>query len=263
MTTPLIEMRNITKTFGAVVALRRVSLVVNAGEVIGLVGDNAAGKSTLMKTLSGVQTPDAGEILMDGREVRFASPMEARGAGIEMVYQDFALVPELSVAQNIFLGRELTGRGYGRGFLDKRQMRERANQCLERLGLQVPAVDTPVRAISGGQQQAVAIGRASAFDARLVIMDEPTASLGASAIEKVRQTIVQLKKSGVSVIVISHRLEDVIATGDRVVVLKHGQVVGERAIADTNSDEIVHMIVVGQDPRQPGDVAGAASTDVS
>ena len=258
MTIPLIEMRNITKAFGAVVAVKHVSLVVNAGEVVGLVGDNAAGKSTLMKILSGVHTPDAGEILLDGREFRFASPMEARGAGIEMVYQDFALVPELSVTQNIFLGREM-GRSLGHRFLDKRQMSDRAKDLIERLGLRVPNVDAPVRAISGGQQQAVAIARATAFDARVVIMDEPTASLGATAIEKVRQAISQLKRHGVAVIVISHRLEDIIATADRAVVLKHGQLVGERVVAETGTEEILYMIVAGQDPRRRADVAGAAS----
>lgn len=249
MAAPLITMRDITKAFGAVVAVRHVSLFVHAGEVVGLVGDNAAGKSTLMKILAGVHSPDTGEILLDGTPVHFASPMDARRAGIEMVYQDFALVPELTVTQNIFLGREIVGSGVRRGFLDKREMNERATRLIERLGLRVPPVDTPVRAISGGQQQAVAIARATAFDARLVIMDEPTASLGASAIEKVRQAIGQLKKHGVAVIVISHRLEDIIATADRTVVLKHGQVVGERVVAETGSNEILYMIVAGHDPR--------------
>jgi simple sugar transport system ATP-binding protein len=244
--TPLVEMRDISKTFGAVVALRHVSFHIGAAEVVGLVGDNAAGKSTLMKILSGVHQPDTGGILINGEMVQFTSPMDARHAGIEMVYQDFALVPELSVTQNIFLGRELRRRG---GFLDKKRMDERATSLVERLGLRVPAVHAPVRAISGGQQQAVAIARATAFDARLVIMDEPTASLGASAINKVREAINSLRSHGVSVIVISHRLEDVIKTADRAVVLKHGQVVGERHITETEMDELVYMIVAGQDPR--------------
>ena len=252
MTAPLIEMRNISKSFGAVVALRQVSLAVDAGEVVGLVGDNAAGKSTLMKILSGVYTPDTGEVVLDGRPRSFASPMDARGAGIEMVYQDFALVPELSVTQNIFLGRELLQGGLRSRFIDKASMRERATYLLERLGLRVPPVDTPVRAISGGQQQAVAIARATAFDARLVIMDEPTANLAAAAIGKVRAAIGRLKSHGVAVVVISHRIEDVLETADRAVVLKHGTVVGERRIAETGGDELVHMIVAGQDPRGEG-----------
>ena len=259
MTAPLVEMRNVSKRFGAIVALRQVSLAIGAGEVVGLVGDNAAGKSTLMKILSGVHSPDAGEILLDGRPCAFTSPMDARGAGIEMVYQDFALVPELSVTQNIFLGRELLQPGLRSRFVDKPRMRERATHLIERLGLRVPPVDTPVRAISGGQQQAVAIARATAFDARLVIMDEPTANLGMAAIGKVRAAIGRLKSHGVAVIVISHRIEDVLETADRAVVLKHGAVVGERRIEDTRSGELVHMIVAGQDPRAAGADAGAGA----
>ncbi len=253
MSNHLVEMRRISKNFGAVVALRQVSLVIDSGEVVGLVGDNAAGKSTLMKILSGVYTPDRGEILLDGHPQTFASPMDARGAGIEMVYQDFALVPELSVTQNIFLGRELLQTGLRSRFVDKRKMGERATHLIERLGLRVPPVDTPVRAISGGQQQAVAIARATAFDARLVIMDEPTANLSAAAIGKVREAIGRLKSHGVAVVVISHRIEDILETADRAVVLKHGEVVGERRVADTGSDEILHMIVAGQDPRRTAD----------
>ena len=267
MTPPLVEMRNVSKRFGAIVALRQVSLSIGAGEVVGLVGDNAAGKSTLMKILSGVHGPDSGEIRLDGEPRAFASPMDARGAGIEMVYQDFALVPELSVTQNIFLGRELVQTGLRSRFVDKPRMRERATHLIERLGLRVPPVDTPVRAISGGQQQAVAIARATAFDVRLVIMDEPTANLGAAAIGKVRAAIGRMKSHGVAVVVISHRIEDVLETADRAVVLKHGSVVGERRIADTRGDELVHMIVAGQDPRTAGagvDVgAGAGSADAA
>ena len=259
MTVPLIEMRNISKSFGAVVALRQVSLSIAAGEVVGLVGDNAAGKSTLMKILSGVYTPDAGEIMLDGRAQALATPMDARGAGIEMVYQDFALVPELSVTQNIFLGRELLQGGLRSKFVDKAKMRERATHWIERLGLRVPPVDTPVRATSGGQQQAVAIARATAFDARLVIMDEPTANLAAAAIEKVRAAIGRLRSHGVAVIVISHRIEDILETADRAVVLKHGAVVGERRIEDTRGDELVHMIVAGRDPRDAGAGGGAGA----
>ena len=251
MSNQLVEMRRISKRFGAVVALRQVSFAIDAGEVVGLVGDNAAGKSTLMKILSGVCAPDSGEILLDGRPCHFASPMDARGVGIEMVYQDFALVPELSVTQNIFLGRELLQDGLRSRFIDKRKMSERAADLIERLGLLVPPVDTPVRAISGGQQQAVAIARATAFDAKLVIMDEPTANLSAAAIGKVRDAIGRLKSHGVAVVIISHRIEDILETADRAIVLKRGQVVGERRIADTRADEILHMIVAGRDPLRP------------
>lgn len=248
-----VAMRGISKVFGAVVALREVDFEVAAGEVIGLVGDNAAGKSTLMKILAGTLQPDAGTILLASHPVRFEGPIAARAAGIEMVYQDFALVPELTVTQNIFLGREVTRRALGLSLLDHRAMAERAASLIERLGLRVPPVNTQVRALSGGQQQAVAIARAAAFDARLVILDEPTANLGATAIDKVRAMIGRLKSSGVAVILISHRLEDVVTTADIVVVMKHGHVVATRRVAETGADEILHMIVAGHDPRADGE----------
>ena len=251
MSPPFVAMRRISKTFGAVRALRSVDFEIARGEIVGLVGDNAAGKSTLMKVLTGVYMPDAGEVLIDGQPARFAGPVEARAAGIEMVYQDFALVPELSVTQNIFLGRELTRRVLGLRLLDQQAMARQASELFGRLGLRIPPVYTPVRGLSGGQQQAVAVARATAFDAKLVIMDEPTANLGATAIAKVRETIGRLKAHGVAVILISHRLEDVFTTADRAVVMKHGHIVGSRPVADTVADEVLHMIVAGTDPRQP------------
>ncbi len=250
MSPPLIEMQAISKTFGAVVALRRVDLRIEHGEVLGLVGDNAAGKSTLMKILSGAYRPDSGEILLEGQRVQLDGPIAARGAGIEMIYQDFALVPQLTVMQNIFLGRERLRRHLGVATLDRRAMDAAAETMFAKLGLPVPSVSTPVRELSGGQQQAVAIARATGFDAKLVIMDEPTANLGTSAIDKVRETISRMKASGVAVIIISHRLEDVFTVGDRVMVMKHGHVVGNRAVSDTATAEILHMIVAGVDPRQ-------------
>ena len=255
MSPPLVEMRGISKHFGAVAALRRVDLTVSAGEVLGLVGDNAAGKSTLMKILSGAYQPDAGEILVEGRRVELDGPIAARAAGIEMIYQDFALVPQLTVTQNIFLGREKLRRHLGVATLDRRAMDAAAEALFGRLGLRVPSVGSPVRELSGGQQQAVAIARATGFDAKLVIMDEPTANLGASAIAKVRETISLLKASGVAVIIISHRLEDIFTVGDRMMVMKHGHVVGSRVVSDTATDEIVHMIVAGVDPRHSATAA--------
>lgn len=246
---PLIEMHGISKSFGAVRALHGVDLEVQPAEVLGLVGDNAAGKSTLMKILSGAYRPDRGELRIDGRPVAFDSPIAARHAGIEMIYQDFALVPELTVTQNIFLGRELVTRWAGAPVLDRPRMDARARELFAALGLRVPSVRSTVRELSGGQQQAVAIARATGFAARLVIMDEPTANLGAPAIAKVRDTVARLKEQGVAVIVISHRLEDIFAVGDRFMVMKHGRVVGARAVTDTHIDEIVEMIVSGRDPR--------------
>lgn len=245
----LIKMRGISKAFGAVTALRDIDLTVPKAGVVGLVGDNAAGKSTLMKVLAGAIQADRGEILIDGAPATYTHPIGAREAGIEMIYQDFALVPDLTVAQNIFLGRELMRRVGGVRVLDRRAMNARARELFAALGLRVPSVTLPVQALSGGQQQAVAIARATGFEARLVIMDEPTANLGAPAIAKVRETIGRLKGSGVSVVIISHRLEDIFEVGDSIVVMKQGRVVGERDVADTEDAEIVEMIVTGRDPR--------------
>jgi ABC-type sugar transport system ATPase subunit len=257
-TAPLISMVDISKTFGAVRALSRATLTIDAGEVLGLVGDNAAGKSTLMKILAGAHAPDSGTVSVSGQTVLFHGPNEARALGIEMIYQDFALVPALTVTQNIFLGRERVSGWTALGVLNKSEMDKRARSLFTALGLRVPSVSTPVRELSGGQQQAVAIARATGFDAKLVIMDEPTANLAAPAIAKVRQTIVRLKQIGVSVILISHRLEDIFSVGDRFIVMKHGRVVGARDVRDTDADEIVKMIVSGADPRDPAPTDEAA-----
>ncbi len=243
----LIEIHNISKAFGAVQALNRVELQIQYGEVLGIVGDNAAGKSTLLKILSGVYRPDRGRILIDGHEASFEGPEDARRLGIDMIYQDFALVPQLDVTDNIFLGRERLRRLVGLLVLDRKAMEEHSRRLFQQLGLAVPSVRTKVRELSGGQQQAVAIARATGFSARLILMDEPTANLGATAIEKVRQSIRNLRSQGVSVVVVSHRLEDVFGVGDRVVVLKHGRIVGERRISETDHDEILGMIISGVD----------------
>jgi len=246
---PLVQMNDISKAFGAVQALRHVSFVVHHAEVVGVVGDNAAGKSTLMKVLSGVHPPDLGRILIEGREARFSGPHDARNLGIEMIYQDFALVPQLDVTENIFLGKELTKSWLGLRRLHRSAMDARAEELFRQLGLTVQSVRSKVRELSGGQQQAVAIARATGFEAKLVIMDEPTANLGSTAIEKVRQSIRNLKAHGVAVVIVSHRLEDLFAVANRMVVLKHGRVVGERSMAETNHNEILEMIVAGVDRR--------------
>ena len=259
MKAPLVSMSDISKVFGAVRALSRATLTIGADEVLGLVGDNAAGKSTLMKILAGAHQPDSGTIAVSGQTVLFRGPNDARAVGIEMIYQDFALVPALTVTQNIFLGRERVSSLPALGILNKGEMDERARTLFAALGLRVPSVSTPVRELSGGQQQAVAIARATGFDAKLVIMDEPTANLAAPAIAKVRETILRLKKSRVSVVLISHRLEDIFSVGDRFIVMKHGRVVGVRDVNDTHADEIVQMIVSGVDPREPATQTEARS----
>ena len=222
--TPLVEMRCIHKAFGAVKALDGASLSIDAGEVLGLVGDNAAGKSTLMKVLSGAYLPDKGHIHVDGQPVHIASPADARALGIEMVYQDLALTDNLDVAANLFMGREVTKH---LGWLDGKQMRRRTTELVQRLKIDVPDIGQVVGTLSGGQRQAVAIGRAMAFDARLIIMDEPTAALSATAADKVLDVIRGLKAHGVAVIIINHRMDEVRRVTDRIAVMQHGRMVGD------------------------------------
>lgn len=244
---PLVAMRWISKSFGAVRALHEVDFDVLPGEVVGLVGDNAAGKSTLMKVLSGAHVPDRGDILVDGKLVRIAHPQDARGLGIEMLYQHFALAGNIMIYQNVFLGRELTKR-YLAGLirvLDKRRMEERSAEVLSRLHIRVDSVRQKVKELSGGQQQSVAIGRAIGFNARLIIMDEPTANLGVKEVHNLLTLVRRLKDEGVAVVFISHRLDDIFAVGDRVIVLKSGRRVGERLIRETTRDEVIRLIVGG------------------
>lgn len=254
---PLIRMRGIAKAFGAVQALRGADLSLWPGEVLGLVGDNAAGKSTLMKVLTGVHRPDGGEILFEGRPVAFHSPRDSRALGIEMIYQNLALAQNLDVVANVFLGREYT-RTVVPGLvqrLDEPRMETETRQLLERLRINIASVRTNVERMSGGQQQAVAIARAVAFQARVVIMDEPTASLAVKEVGKVLDLIAQLRARGVSVILISHRLQDVFTTADRIMVLRSGQCVAERMIHDATMDEVVKYIVGAE----AGDLSQIAS----
>ena len=225
---PLVEMRGIRKSFGAVQALRGVDLALHHNEVLGLVGDNAAGKSTLMKILSGAYLPDEGEILVEGQRAQIRQPEDARRLGIEMVYQDFALVNNLDVAANIFLGREIVRFGLGPiRIMDQRHMAREAERLMERLRIDIASVRQKVETLSGGQRQAVAIGRATAFNAKVIIMDEPTAALSVAAIDKVLDLIQQLKEQGSSIIIISHRLEDIYRVGSRVMVMRHGRKVAD------------------------------------
>jgi simple sugar transport system ATP-binding protein len=226
-----VEMHDIRKNFGAIQALRGVDLTLRRGEVLGLVGDNAAGKSTLMKVLSGAHVPDGGRIFIDGRQVWFGNPEDSRALGIEMVYQDFALVDNLDVAANMFLGREYIRWGFGPvRLLDKRTMELESLRLIEDLRIDIDCVSLKVKHLSGGQRQAVAISRVTAFDARIIIMDEPTAALNVISVGKVLELIRQLKSQGCSIIIISHRLEDIHQVGDRVMVLRHGRKVCDRPI---------------------------------
>lgn len=245
MSTPILEARDISIRFGGVEALRRVSLQLMAGEVLALAGDNGAGKSTLIKILSGVYHADAGSLLFNGAALQLRDPQDARAQGIETIYQDLALADNLDVGSNIFLGREPTRRQFGLQVIDRSRMAQVAREVLERLDIVIPErkLSGPVKMLSGGQRQAIAIGRAIYWNARVLIMDEPTAALGVPEQRKVMELIAALKAQGVSVILISHNLHDIFAIADRVVVLRRGEVAGERLVAATNGDEIVHLMV--------------------
>ena len=239
---PLLRVRGVSKRFGAVVALGDVTLDVRAGEVAGLVGDNGAGKSTLIKVVSAVLPPDSGTIEFNGAPVAFGSPAEARAAGIETVYQDLALAGNLPVWANIFLGRErFVGPKWLR-ILDKRGMAAAAQTMLERFRMNVPPINAPVAALSGGQRQAIAIARAAAWESRLIVMDEPTAALGVAETRAVEEVIHELRARGFGLIVISHNLDQVFRLADRIWVMRRGTMIGNRLRAQTSPDEIVSMI---------------------
>ena len=243
-TTPILSLREVSKSFGAVQALNKVSFDVMPGEVVALAGDNGAGKSTVIKAISGVFPHDTGEILLDGRPVSYKTPQEARAAGIETIYQDLALADNLSIGANIFLGREPMKKLFGvLPMLDRAKMAEAARVTMEQLDFHVTRLDAPVAAFSGGQRQAVAIGRAMYWNARLVIMDEPTAALNMPEQLKVISLIQSLKKQGKGVIFISHNLRDIFEVADRIVVFRRGENAGERKPADTTGDEIVHLMI--------------------
>ena len=239
--TPIVEMRQINKAFGAVQALSDVDLVLRPGEILGLVGDNSAGKSTLMKIMTGAYQRDSGEILVSGKPVHFRNPHESREVGIEMIYQDFALCGNMDVGQNIFLGR-WPRRGL---FVDRKRMYRDASEVLQRLKVDVNSVYQKVESLSGGRQQSVAIARAISFAPKVVILDEPTANLSVMATQRLLETMVELKRQGVAQIIISHRLTDIFEVGDRVMVLKRGEYVGDRYVAHTTEHEVLEMIVTG------------------
>lgn len=243
---PIIALDNIQKSFGAVTALRGVSIDVMPGETFALLGDNAAGKSTLMKVLTGVYKPDTGSIRLDGKPVEFHTPAVSRTAGIEMVYQDFALADNLDVCSNIFLGREPQRRLLGSPLriVDRKRMESETHRVLNRLDIPInPRLK--VRRLSGGQRQAVAIGRALAFDARLIIMDEPTANLSVAKVDKLIDVTQKLKELGIAVIIITHRLDEAFAVADRCAVMRQGEVVGRLRMSEVTETEVAHLISHG------------------
>lgn len=241
----LLELNGVQKRFGAVQALRGVTFEVDSGEVVGLVGDNGAGKSVLMKTITGVYQPDAGDIRFDGNVISGKEPGEIRALGIEMIYQDLALARMQDVASNIFLGREPTRRVLGTPLrmIDRPRMEREAEAMIRKLGARVPSVQYAVGQLSGGQQQSVAIARALTFNPKLVIMDEPTAALAVREVEHVLELIRELKNQQVAVILISHRLTDVFSVCARIVTLRQGQVIADEPIAKTSMSNVVAHIV--------------------
>jgi simple sugar transport system ATP-binding protein len=240
----ILEARGLGKSYGHVTALASVDLTVRSGEIVALVGDNGAGKSTLVKILSGVIQPSTGTLHIDGREVRFHSPADAAAAGIQTVFQDLALAGDLSIAANLYLGRELLLPGFpGRlGLLDGPAMRRGAQETLDRLEIRLKSVDTEVSALSGGQRQSVAIARALAWASRIVLLDEPTAALGVAQTRQVLELMRRVRALGLGVVVISHNMQDVLSVADRVVVLRLGTKVAEFEQGRFSVDTLVAAI---------------------
>ena len=239
---PLLEMRGMSKSFGPVKAVVDVDLSLSAGEILGVVGDNAAGKSTLMNLLTAVHKADTGEIFIEGKPVRIDNPRTARRLGIEMIHQDFSLSPNLSVMDNVFLGRELTRSVLGLPVLNRKRMKELSLKVIGETGVRLDSVNTLVTDLSGGQQQAVAIARALAFDAKIIVMDEPTASLSVKAIPPLLELMRRFRDEGISMIFITHRIQDIFDTCDRVMILRRGVCVGISTIDMTNIDEVTGLI---------------------
>jgi D-xylose transport system ATP-binding protein len=244
--TPLVEMRNINVSFGGVHAVRDVTIDLHAGEVVGLVGGNGAGKSTLMRVLSGAHPADSGEILIDGERVTITNPRDAKALKIETIYQTLALADNVDAPANLFLGRELTSLG----MLDDSAMEDATRKVMGRLNPNFTRFKTPVRSLSGGQRQAVAIARAVHFNARILIMDEPTAALGPAETEQVRDLIRQLKQEGIGIFLISHDIHDVYDLSDRISVMYHGRLVGIVDKSAVTSDDILAMIIMGKAPEE-------------
>lgn len=247
-TEAILSARGLTKRFGGVTALHDVTFELRRGEVLALAGDNGAGKSTLIKAISGVHRADEGEIVYKGERIELSNPRHAREIGIETIYQDLALADNLDVGANVFLGREPVVKALGfLPRLDRKRMREAAAEVLETLEIDIAPnkLGLPVRSLSGGQRQAVAIGRAIFWKAELLIMDEPTAALGVPEQRKVVELIHRLKRQGVAIIFISHNLIDIFAVADRIMVLRRGQKAGERRPAETTHDEVVKLMVGG------------------
>lgn len=253
---PLVEMKHMNVSFGGVHAVEDVSIDLYPGEILGLVGGNGAGKSTLVKTLSGAQKPDSGQIFINGDPVTIENPRDAKALGVETIYQTLALAENIDAPGNMFLGRELTTT---LGNLDDSAMEDATRKIMGRLNPKFENFKTPVARLSGGQRQSVAIARAVHFNARIMIMDEPTAALGPAETEQVRQLMRQLKEEGLGIILISHDIHDVFDLADRMSVMLQGQLVGTVARGDVTMDDVLGMIIIG---KLPGEVTQTELADL-
>ncbi|MEY3748747.1 MAG: hypothetical protein RLZZ449_641 [Actinomycetota bacterium] len=242
---PLVELRDIRVSFGGLHAVDGVTLTLNPGEVVALVGGNGAGKSTLMHTLAGAHPADSGQIFVNGEPVTIATPRDARAQGIEVIYQKLALAENIDAAGNLFLGRELRTRT---GALDDSAMASATRDVLKRLNPRFKNLNTPVKSLSGGQRQSVAIARAVHFNAKILIMDEPTAALGPAETAQVRELIEQLKSEGIGIFLISHDIHDVFDLADRISVMMQGRLVATVEKSKVTKDEVLAMIIMGQRP---------------
>ena len=246
-TPPLVEMRDVSVAFGGVHAVEHATVSVNAGEVVGLVGGNGAGKSTLMRVLSGAHPADSGDILIDGEKVTIANPRDAKALKIETIYQTLALADNIDAPANLFLGRELVSPS---GMLDDSAMEDATRKVMGRLNPNFKRFKVPVRTLSGGQRQAVAIARAVHFNARILIMDEPTAALGPAETAQVRDLIRQLRSEGLGIFLVSHDIHDVFDLADRISVMYHGKIVDTVSKGDTSIDDVLAMIILGKPPTE-------------
>ena len=260
----VLEARHITRNFGAVVAIADASLSLNSREVLGLVGDNGAGKSTLLKILSGIISASGGEIFIDGRQVHLKRAQDAMDAGIETVYQDLALVDTMSAYQNVYLGREeLSANPLAKLFslVDDKKMRERARDVLNSLSVKIPSINVSVKGMSGGQRQCLAIARALLWGRRIVILDEPTAALGVRETGQVLDVIRDLRRHDVSVIVVSHNMQQLMSIADRITVMRLGRTIATRTVKDIEVSEIVGLItgaIAGDAPEEAESLAASA-----
>ncbi|MEM6889587.1 MAG: ATP-binding cassette domain-containing protein [Pseudomonadota bacterium] len=243
--TPLVELKDISISFGGIRAVDHVSLDLYPGEVVGLLGHNGAGKSTLIKILSGAYQKDGGEIRINGKPAEITSPRDARDHNIETIYQTLALADNLDAASNLFLGRELTN---ALGFVDDAKMESETAKIMARLNPNFRKLKEPVSALSGGQRQSVAIARAVYFNAKILIMDEPTAALGVHETQMVAELIQELKKQGLGIFLISHDTREMLELCDRVSVMKNGQLIGTERVEDVTEDDILSMIIMGKKP---------------